>query len=161
MRARDLGRAFLVGIVILLTLAGGCAGAPALDDRGAPAGATAPAGPVTPAGDGDALLAIAFAEHAAGLQVEAAGIVARILADDAAGARHQRFIVRLSSGQTVLIAHNIDLAPRVEGLRVGDAVSFGGQYEWSPAGGTVHWTHRDPAGEHVAGWVCHRGRTYH
>jgi hypothetical protein len=43
------------------------------------------------------------------------GQVSRISATTAIGDRHQRFILRLPSGQTVLIAHNIDVAPRVEG----------------------------------------------
>ncbi|MGH8204200.1 MAG: DUF3465 domain-containing protein, partial [Steroidobacteraceae bacterium] len=88
------------------------------------------------------------------------GRVSRILGDDSLGDRHQRFIVTLDSGQTVLIAHNIDLARRVEGLQVGDAVSFKGEYEWNDRGGVVHWTHDDQQGQHEAGWLRHRGRTY-
>jgi hypothetical protein len=87
-------------------------------------------------------------------------VVTRILADDLAGSRHQRFVVRLASGQTVLIAHNIDIAPRVAGLQKGDRVRFYGEYMWNEKGGMVHWTHHDPDGRHVAGWLKHNGRTY-
>ncbi len=83
-----------------------------------------------------------------------------MLADDNEGARHQRFIVRLDSGQTLLVAHNIDIAPRVEGLAAGDVVAFRGVYEWNAEGGTVHWTHRDPGGVHAAGWLRYDGRLY-
>ena len=55
----------------------------------------------------------AFRDRRSGLVVEAAGEVARILDDDLEGSRHQRFVVRLPVGHTVLISHNIDLAPRV------------------------------------------------
>ena len=82
------------------------------------------------------------------------------LPDDTEGDRHQRFIVRLASGQTLLIAHNIDVAPRVEGLDEGDTVGFRGVYEWSDEGGSVHWTHHDPDGSHAPGWILHQGRTY-
>jgi hypothetical protein len=102
----------------------------------------------------------AFKSRTSNVQVEGAGIVDRILADDLAGSRHQRFIVRLPSGQTVLIVHNIDIAPRVDGLQTGDSVRFYGQYVWNAQGGMVHWTHHDPAGKHVAGWLKHKGQTY-
>jgi hypothetical protein len=84
----------------------------------------------------------------------------RVLIDDEEGSRHQRFILRLPSGQTLLVAHNIDVAPRVQDLRPGDTVAFRGVYEWSAEGGTVHWTHRDPDGSHAAGWLRHAGRRY-
>ncbi|QOY51204.1 DUF3465 domain-containing protein [Candidatus Sulfurimonas baltica] len=48
----------------------------------------------------------------AGSQMCDSGDVIRVLSDDNTGSRHQRFIIRLSSGQTLLIAHNIDLAPK-------------------------------------------------
>jgi hypothetical protein len=83
-----------------------------------------------------------------------------MLADDLDGSRHQRFIVSLASGQTVLIAHNIDLAPRVDGLQTGDYLRFYGEYVWNAEGGKVHWTHHDPKGRHVTGWLKHNGRTY-
>ena len=95
-----------------------------------------------------------------GDQVRGTATVSRILSDDNEGSRHQRFVVRLSSGRTLLIAHNIDLAPRVSSLRVGDTVSFYGEYEWNDRGGVIHWTHHDPRGSHVGGWIEHKGRRY-
>jgi Protein of unknown function (DUF3465) len=94
------------------------------------------------------------------VQVEGEGLVERILDDDNDGSRHQKFIVRLASDLTVLIVHNIDLAPRVDNLKKGDSIRFYGEYVWSSQGGKVHWTHHDPQGRHVAGWVKHNGRTY-
>ena len=83
----------------------------------------------------------------------------RILPDDNVGSRHQRFIVTLESGHTVLLSHNIDLAPRVP-LAQGDRVVFRGEYEWNERGGVVHWTHHDPGGRRPGGWIRHRGETY-
>ena len=114
----------------------------------------------TSAATGDSVLARAFAERASSLEVQGQGTVSRLLSDDSDGARHQRFILRLDSGQTVLVAHNIDVAPRVDPLRVGDTVSFKGEYEWNAQGGVIHWTHHDPTGSHTAGWLAHDGRTY-
>ncbi len=102
----------------------------------------------------------AFRNHSSGLPVAETGTVSRTLSDDNEGSRHQRFIVQLASGHTILIAHNIDIAPRINSLRTGDAVAFSGVYEWKPEGGVVHWTHRDPSGRHQAGYIQHNGMTY-
>lgn len=83
-----------------------------------------------------------------------------ILADDLYGSRHQRFIIELVSGQTLLIAHNIDLAPRINTLFVGDRVKFLGEYAWNDKGGVIHWTHYDPAGGHEDGWILHENIIY-
>jgi hypothetical protein len=108
----------------------------------------------------DPIFANAWQKQISNLQAEGTGVVSRLLADDLVGDAHQRFIVRLRSGQTLLIAHNIDLVPRVAAIKVGDEVAFYGEYEWSAEGGTMHWTHHDPAGRHIAGWIKYQGATY-
>ncbi|PLX72775.1 MAG: hypothetical protein C0607_15470 [Azoarcus sp.] len=108
----------------------------------------------------DQILASAFSNRQSDLQLQGSGTVLKLLADDNRGNRHQRFILRLDSGQTVLVAHNIDLAPRIDGISVGDRVAFYGEYEWNPQGGVIHWTHDDPADRHVAGWLRHGGQMY-
>jgi len=108
----------------------------------------------------DTALSTAFHERRSGIQFQGNGTVIKILPDDHEGSRHQRFILKLHSGQTLLIAHNIDLAPRLSSLREGDVVAFNGEYEWNPKGGVIHWTHRDPNGRHEAGWLKHNGQTY-
>jgi Protein of unknown function (DUF3465) len=112
---------------------------------------------VEPSGDS---VETAFAQQRSNVQVEMHGVVSKLLKDDDDGSRHQRFIVRASSGQTVLVAHNIDLAPRIDALRTGDPVTVFGEYEWNDKGGMIHWTHHDPQGRHVAGWILHDGRSY-
>ncbi len=102
----------------------------------------------------------AFANRQSNLQVAGQGTVLRILPDDDKGRRHQKFILTMASGQTLLIAHNIDIAPRIENLREGDTVSFYGEYEWNAKGGVIHWTHHDPSGRHADGWLQHDGKRY-
>jgi len=101
-----------------------------------------------------------FSARQSGTQVTGKGIVTRILADDTDDSRHQRFILRLASGQTVLVAHNIDLSPRLASLKFGDTVAFNGVFEWNEKGGVIHWTHHDPSGRHEAGWLRHAGQTF-
>ena len=112
------------------------------------------------AGQNDDAISNAFKNNRSGIQVSGSGKVIRILSDDTDGSQHQRFILKLASNQTILIAHNIDLAPRVESLKVGDTISFYGVYEWNSKGGTVHWTHHDPKRRHVGGWLKKGSKTY-
>ena len=101
-----------------------------------------------------------FETGRSGVVVEGRGVVDQVLRDDLDGSKHQRFVLRLDSGHTLLISHNIDLAPRVAEIARGDEVAFRGQYEWNERGGVVHWTHHDPRGERPGGWLRHQGRTY-
>jgi hypothetical protein len=108
----------------------------------------------------DAVLKQAYESRQSDLQVLGIGQVSRLLPDDNDGSRHQRFILTLNSRQTLLVAHNIDLAPRISNLQRGDAVEFYGEYEWNSQGGVLHWTHHDPQGRHEDGWLKHEGRVY-
>lgn len=132
-----------------------------------PAGMPVPVAPAPYAGTpaprdvGDARpVAEAVRARASDVWVAGRGRVLRILADDREGSAHQRFLLRLDDGTTVLVAHNIDLAPRLDGLAGGDTVDFRGEYVWTPKGGTVHWTHADPRGRRPGGWLHWQGRTY-
>ncbi len=109
---------------------------------------------------GDTVLQEAYNGKESDLQIRGQGVVVKVLPDDNKGLRHQKFILRISPEQTVLVAHNIDIAKRIDGLKVGDSVEFYGEYEWTPQGGVIHWTHFDPDGRHIHGWLRHKGMTY-
>ncbi|CSB15326.1 DUF3465 domain-containing protein [Vibrio cholerae] len=108
----------------------------------------------------DAVLQQAYQSQQSDLQVQGFGQVVKVLPDDNDGSKHQKFILKLNSGQTLLVAHNIDLAPRIPNLQVGDSVEFYGEYEWNKKGGVLHWTHKDPQNRHAHGWLKHNGQVY-
>lgn len=101
----------------------------------------------------------AFKAKKSDVQVSGQGVVIKLLKDDNKGSRHQKFLVKINTEQTLLFAHNIDLAPRVP-LQVGDEISFYGEYVYNPKGGVMHWTHHAPQGDHEAGWIMHKSRKY-
>ena len=132
--------------------------APPVQEAPAPASALPSVQVAQPRSSG--AIEAAFRNHSDRLPVLETGTVSRILSDDNEGSRHQRFIVQLASGHTVLIAHNIDIAPRISSLREGDQVTFSGLCEWNDKGGVVHWTHHDPSGRYGGGYLQHNGNHY-
>ena len=105
-------------------------------------------------------VADAFRGRRSGVTLLVEGRVKRILADDRSGSRHQRFILQTISGHSLLIVHNIDLAPRIAGLQPGEPLTVRGEYVWNPQGGLMHWTHHDPSGRHSPGYIERGGHRY-
>lgn len=101
----------------------------------------------------------AFGKRDDGTWIDTQGVVVRLLADDRDDSPHQRFVIDTGARQTLLIVHNLELAERLP-LGIGDRVRVRGVYEWSDLGGLVHWTHGDPLGAEIGGYVCFRGREY-
>jgi hypothetical protein len=161
MSERRLRRA-LVALLVAATLAFASRFA---SHGAAPAASPALPTPTLPAADApgsstgaDPVLA-AFRARRSDVEVETAAKVMRVLKDDEKGSRHERFLIRVADTLTVLVAHNIDLSPRIP-LLAGDSVRLRGEYEWDERGGVIHWTHRDPRGRRAGGWIMHEGRRY-
>lgn len=118
-----------------------------------PACGTAPTPDVDPA-------AAAFRDHRSQIMMVVEGQVVRTLSDDRDGTPHQRFLIRTATGVTLLVAHNLDIAPRVPDLQPGEPLELRGEYIWNPKGGLLHWTHHDPSGQHEAGYIQRAGHRY-
>jgi hypothetical protein len=102
-----------------------------------------------------------FQQHRSAVEVTADGTVIRQLPDSTGpSAAHERFIIRLrSGGLTLLIDHNLAIAPRVP-VRAGDHVIVHGEYIWNAQGGLIHFTHHDPQGRHEGGYIEDNGQFY-
>ncbi|GAC1443086.1 MAG: hypothetical protein NVS3B17_11300 [Vulcanimicrobiaceae bacterium] len=98
------------------------------------------------------------------VEVTVDGSVARLLGTRAGrhGA-HEGFLLHLSGaegrGLTVRVEDNIDLTGPIP-LREGQFVEVRGEYVYDARGGIVHYTHRDPRANHVAGYVLVDGKYY-
>ncbi len=104
-------------------------------------------------------VASAWAARRSDVMVEGTGVAFKLLPDDLEGSRHQKFLLRTDDSHTILVSHNIDLAPRVP-LSEAQRVDFKGEYVWNDKGGLIHWTHHDPAGRHPGGWLELNGKRY-
>jgi hypothetical protein len=107
----------------------------------------------------DAQIVNAQAERARATRVTITARVKKLLPDDRKGNPHQRFLLGLSNGTTVLVAHNIDLAPYVP-LQEGSTVTICGEYIWNEKGGVLHYTHHTTNSRHQGGYIQYNGQTY-
>jgi hypothetical protein len=103
----------------------------------------------------------AFEHHTDGVELTISGTVDRALSDlSGPSGPHERFIVLLADVKmTVLIEHNLSIAPRVP-VEVGEGIVVHGEYVWNAQGGLVHFTHHDPDRSHEGGYVLYAGRRY-
>ena len=98
----------------------------------------------------------AFEKKISDVPLTIEGKVAEILADDSDETPHQRFIVQIHGGHTVLVSHNLERAYRVP-VKIGDAIEVHGNYKWNKYGGLIHKTHHDDRGVHEDGWINFAG----
>ncbi len=85
--------------------------------------------------------------------------VKRMLRPDDKGEKHEKFLLQLSNGTTILVAHNVSRAPSVP-LEAGDIVTVHGEYIWNEKGGVIHWTHASDTPRHEGGYIDFKGQRY-
>lgn len=95
----------------------------------------------------------ACARGASHAEVTLSGVVNNVLGvRRGPSGSHEGFIV---SG--IKVEDNIDITGFIP-LRRGDRIELMGQYECND--GVIHWTHHDPRGRHISGYIKVNGHTY-
>jgi len=91
------------------------------------------------------------------VEVHDRGDVTRVLGiRESRSGLHEGFIFA-AAGATYTVEDNADITGVIP-LRRGEALELQGQLECNDD--VIHWTHRDPAGRHIAGYIIADGRTY-
>ena len=101
----------------------------------------------------------AQADHAIKREITVEARVKKLLATDTEGLPHQKFLIELSNGSTILIAHDLKYAPTVP-IQAGDVLRIHGEYIWNSLGGLIHWTHHSDTPRHENGWIDFNGVRY-
>ncbi len=106
----------------------------------------------------------AWATHASRIEVTATGSVARILGTRVGpSGPHEGFLLHLRGsagrGLTVRVEDNVDLTGPIP-LAEGQSVEVRGEYIYDARGGLIHYTHADPRGRHLPGYVRANGKFY-
>ncbi len=97
--------------------------------------------------------------QAIGQEITVVARVKKLLEEDTVGLPHQRFLIVLSNGTTILIAHDLKMAPPVP-IKAGDILTIHGEYIWNKRGGLIHWTHHSNTPKHESGWIDFNGSRY-
>ena len=101
----------------------------------------------------------AFARKMHNVPLTAIGKVIKILPDDTDATPHQKFVLELHAGHTVLVANSLLRAYRVP-VKIGDRVEVHGTYVWNRYGGLVHNTHHYSDKECVGSYCEHHEDGY-
>jgi len=101
----------------------------------------------------------AQSSHLVNAEVTGRAVVKRLLHDDVVAPRHQKFLLELTNGTTILVAHNTDVAPQVP-VQEGDQVVIRGSFIYNAKGGLIHWTHHSNSPRHQGGYIDFNGARY-
>ena len=97
------------------------------------------------------------ARGASSVEVVASGTIATLLGTySSTTGQHEGFTLR-SRAMTLRIEDNVNITGPIP-LTKGEPVTLQGQYECND--GVIHWTHRDPRGRHIGGYIEAGGKIY-
>ncbi|MGB6984937.1 MAG: DUF3465 domain-containing protein [Candidatus Aquilonibacter sp.] len=103
-----------------------------------------------------------YASGSSDVEVIGQGTVLAVLGTrNGPSGEHEGFLLKLNEQCDLLlrVETNVDITGPVP-VQAGEIVTVKGQFEDDPSGGVIHWTHHDPRGRHVAGYVDVGGKLY-
>jgi hypothetical protein len=112
-----------------------------------------------PSSNDSDLIKRAFDARESNIWIEAPARVVLLLPDLDDMGHFQEFKVELENGHVLRVMHDLDRAQRVP-FSVGSQIRVRAEYDWSPEGGVLSWTHQDTSGERIGGWILYEGRKY-
>ncbi|MDE2483427.1 MAG: DUF3465 domain-containing protein [bacterium] len=103
-----------------------------------------------------------YGTQRSGDEVIATGHVIDVLGERAGrSGEHEGYLVKLDGNCDLLV--KVETNTTITGpiaLRPKERVVVKGVYIYNPLGGLIHWTHHDPRGRHVGGYVTAGGTSY-
>lgn len=92
--------------------------------------------------------------------ISAQGRVIKSLPTQLIPYKAQMFLVRLTSGQKLIIKHNIDTGQALPDLKEGALLTFKGLYKWNRRGGMIIFTSHKNKKNKLSGWLKYNDIIY-
>ncbi|HIP75819.1 MAG TPA: DUF3465 domain-containing protein [Psychromonas hadalis] len=101
-----------------------------------------------------------FNNQRGGEMVSSLGRIIKLLEDQTSPYLAQLILIRLNSGQKLIIKHNLKASTKIADLKVGEMIKFKGVYRWNSRGGMVVSTFENKQHPKRSGWVKFADKTY-
>lgn len=133
-------------------------GANQIANQGASVGQTiGPAGVPFAVDDGQIIQA--QSQQARKVELTVTAPIKKLLREEDYREPHQRFLLILSNGTTVLVANDLKYGTFAP-VQEGNVVRIHGEYIWNEKGGVLHWTHKSDEPNHESGYIDFNGMRY-
>ncbi|MDP3509818.1 MAG: DUF3465 domain-containing protein [Candidatus Melainabacteria bacterium] len=107
----------------------------------------------------DAQIIQAQSQQARKVELTVTAPIKKLLREEDYREPHQRFLLILSNGTTVLVANDLQYGTYAP-VQEGNVVRIHGEYIWNERGGVLHWTHKSDEPRHESGYIDFNGMRY-
>lgn len=107
----------------------------------------------------DAQIIQAQSQQARKVELTVTAPIKKMLREEDYREPHQRFLLMLSNGTTVLVANDLQYGTYAP-VQEGNVVRIHGEYIWNERGGVLHWTHKSDEPRHESGYIDFNGMRY-